>query len=51
MEDDIFCFLCGSEMNFNSDKEEAECMGCLTKYECYVTDGKVMGLGVSKEKT
>ena len=51
MESDLYCFLCGSEMNLDIDKEVADCLGCLTKYECYITDGKVMGLGVSKEKT
>ena len=51
MEDDLYCFLCGSEMNFVEEKEEAECLLCMTKFDCLVVDGKIMGLGVTKEKT
>lgn len=49
MDNDIFCFLCGSELELNQEKETAHCIACKVDFECYIQDGKVMGIGIGIE--
>lgn len=50
MDNEVYCFLCGSELTLDLEKEEASCGLCLKQFEVFYEDNELRGMGVKDVK-
>lgn len=50
MDNEIYCFLCGSELSVDLVKEEAFCVLCVKEFEIFCEGGELKGMGVKDVK-